>query len=175
MATQIWYSQYLAAIKQLYEWFSPSVCLSAYHIFFTMFAPLYHHEISKVITNDRINVDAKGHGQRWNVKVTEVKTKRICFWTVTSLNSHMKMKWCTNFMWLRRGALFFQGHLSHSKVTRLTHWGFPKCNSSLGSQMSHRALWRIEEVPRCFPRSYINFQVHTGQKIADFDPNISGP
>ena len=45
---------------------------------------------------------------------------------------------------------FFQGHLSHSKVTRLTHWGFPKCNSSLSSQMSHRALWRIEEVPHCF-------------------------
>ena len=48
---------FLAATKQLYEWFSPSVrpsvrlsvclseCLSVCHTFFTMFLSSYHHEI----------------------------------------------------------------------------------------------------------------------------------
>ena len=36
----------------------------------------------------------------------------------------------------------------------------------------HRKAWcSIEEVAYCFPRSSIKFQGHTGQKIADFDPN----
>ena len=43
----------LAATKQLYDWFSPSVCLSVRlsvclsvrHTFFTMFPSSYHHEI----------------------------------------------------------------------------------------------------------------------------------
>ena len=47
--------QFLAATKQLYEWFSPSVrpsvCLSVRlsvrHTFLTMFLSLYHHEISR--------------------------------------------------------------------------------------------------------------------------------
>ena len=40
---------FLAATKQLYEWFSPSVCLSVCpsvcHTFLTMFPSSYHHEI----------------------------------------------------------------------------------------------------------------------------------
>ena len=40
---------FLAATKQLYDWFSPSVrlsvCLSVRHTFFTMFPSSYHHEI----------------------------------------------------------------------------------------------------------------------------------
>ena len=40
---------FLAAIKQLYEWFSPSVCLSVClsvrHTFLAMFPSSYHHEI----------------------------------------------------------------------------------------------------------------------------------
>ena len=35
----------LAATKQLYEWFSPSVCLPVRHTFLTMFPSSYHHEI----------------------------------------------------------------------------------------------------------------------------------
>ena len=37
--------------------------------------------------------------------------------------------------------------------------------------MMHKAWCDIEEVPYCFPRSSMKFQGHTGQKIADFDPN----
>ena len=62
---------FLAATKQLYEWFSltvcPSVCLSV-----TPFSLCFHHRIiikfSGVITNDRSDVHAKDQGQRQSVK-----------------------------------------------------------------------------------------------------------
>ena len=44
-----------------------------------------------------------------------------------------------------------------------------------GFEMMHKAWCSIEEVPYCFPRSSIKFQGHTGQKIADFDPNWAFP
>ena len=37
--------------------------------------------------------------------------------------------------------------------------------------MMYKAWSSIEEVPFCFSRSSIKFQGHTGQKIANFDPN----
>ena len=53
---QLWWRtdrQFLAATKQLYEWFSPSVrpcvrpsvCPSVRHTFLTMFPSFYHHDI----------------------------------------------------------------------------------------------------------------------------------
>ena len=102
---------FLAAAKQLYEWFSPSVPPS--HTFFTMFPSSYHHEILGVITNDRSDVHAKGKGQRSKVKVTEVETKLSCLQTVTPFWIHI---WQWNdgqsLMWLRRGALiaFLRSH-----------------------------------------------------------------
>ena len=49
------YDVFLAATKQLYDWFSPSVRLSVYHTFFTMFPSSYHHEIFR----------SYYHGQKW--------------------------------------------------------------------------------------------------------------
>ena len=50
---------FLAATKQLYDWFSPSVCPSVRpsvrHTFFTMFPSSYHHEIFR----------SYYHGQKW--------------------------------------------------------------------------------------------------------------
>ena len=37
--------------------------------------------------------------------------------------------------------------------------------------MMQKAWSSIEKVPYCFSRSSVKFQGHTGQKIADFDPN----
>ena len=37
--------QFLAATKQLYKWYFPSVCPSVCHTFLTMFPLSYHHEI----------------------------------------------------------------------------------------------------------------------------------
>ena len=40
-----------------------------------------------------------------------------------------------------------------------------------GYEMMHKAWSNIEGVPYCFSRSSVKFQGHTGEKIADFDPN----
>ena len=79
-------NSFLAATKQLYEWFSPSVCLSVCP-FVTPFSLCSHHRVimkfSGVITNDRSEVRAKGQGQRLKVKVTEVKIQLSRLRTVT--------------------------------------------------------------------------------------------
>ena len=104
-------SSFLAATKQLYEWFSPSVrpsvCLSL-----TPFSLCSHHRIimkfSGVIINDKSDVHAKGQGHRSKVKVTEVMTPLSRFRTVTPVWNHI---WWWNdaysLMLLRRGALLF--------------------------------------------------------------------
>ena len=48
-------SCFLAATKQLYKWYFPSVCPSVRHTFFTMFPSSYHHEIFR----------SYYHGQKW--------------------------------------------------------------------------------------------------------------
>ena len=103
---------FLAATKQLYEWFSPSVCPSVC-LSVTPFSLCSHHRIimkfSGVISNDKSDVHAKGQGQRSKVKVTEVKTQFRCFGTVTPV--WIDIGWWNDaqtLMLLRRGAhLFF--------------------------------------------------------------------
>ena len=106
---------FLAATKQLYDWFSPSVrpsvcpsvCPSV-----TPFSPCSHHRIimkfSEVITNDKSDVHAKGQGQRSKVKVTEVTTQLNRFRAVSPVWIHI---WWWNdaysLIMLRRGALLF--------------------------------------------------------------------
>ena len=97
---------FLAATKQLYKWYFPSVRLSV-----TPFWLCSHHRIMKfsgVITNDWRKVHAKGQGQRSKVKVTEVTTQLNRFRTVTPVWIHI---WWWNdaysLMLLRRGALLF--------------------------------------------------------------------
>ena len=102
-----YYSSFLAATKQLYKWYFPSVRLSV-----TPFWICSHHGIimkfSGVITNDQSKVHAKGQGQRSKVKVTEVTTQLNRFRTVTPVCIHI---WWWNdaysLMLLRRGALLF--------------------------------------------------------------------
>ena len=107
--------QFLAATKQLYEWYflsvCPSVCLSVC-LSVTPFWLCSHHRIimkfSEVITKDQGNVHAKVQGQRSKVKVTEVTTQLNRFRTVTPVWIHI---WWWNdtysLMLLRRGALLF--------------------------------------------------------------------
>ena len=102
---------FLAATKQLYEWFSlsvrTSVCLSV-----TRFWLCSHHGIIMkflgVITSDRSDVHAKGQGQRSKVKVTEVTTQLNRFQTVTPVWMHIWW-WSDAYslIMLRRGALLF--------------------------------------------------------------------
>ena len=102
---------FLAATKQLYDWFSPSlrlsVCLSV-----TPFWLCYHHRIimkfSGVISKYQGKVHAKGQGQGSKVKVTEVTTQLNRFRTVTPVWIHI---WWWNdahsLIMLRSGALLF--------------------------------------------------------------------
>ena len=106
---------FLAATKQLYKWYfpsvRPSVCLSV-RPSVTPFWLCSHHRIimkfSGVITSDRSDVHAKGQGQRSKVKVREVTTQLNRFRTVTPIWIHI---WWWNdaysLIMLRRGALLF--------------------------------------------------------------------
>ena len=110
---------FLAVTKQLYEWFSPSVCPSvrpsvrpSVCLSVTPFSPCSHHRIimkfSGVIINEKSDVHAKGQDQRSKVKVTEVNTQLDRFRTVTPVWIHI---WWWNdaysLIMLRRGALLF--------------------------------------------------------------------
>ena len=94
---------FLAATKQLYEWFSPSVCLSVRlsvcpsvcHTFLTMFPSSYHHEIfgsyyqwQKWRPCKRSRSEVKGQGHRGHNPTYPFPDCN------SSLNSHMMMKWC---------------------------------------------------------------------------------
>ena len=114
---------FLAATKQLYKWYFPSVCPSVRLSVcpsvclsvcpsVTPFWLCSHHRIimkfSGVITNDQSKVHAKGQGQRSKVKVTEVTTQLNGFRTVTPV--WIDIWWWNDaysLMLLRRGALLF--------------------------------------------------------------------
>ena len=110
---------FLAATKQLYKWYFPSVrpsvrlsvCLSVRPSVTPFWLCSLHRIIMKfsgVITSDRSDVHAKGQGQRSKVKVTEVTTQLYRFRTVTPVWIHV---WWWNdaysLIMLRRGALLF--------------------------------------------------------------------
>ena len=109
-------NSFLAATKQLYDWFSPSVRPSVRlsvrpsvgHTFFTMFPSSHHHEIFRRYYQWQSDVHAKGQGQRSKVKVTEVNTQLNRFRTATLVWIHI---WWWNdaysLMMLGRGALSF--------------------------------------------------------------------
>ena len=107
--------RFLAATKQLYDWFSPSVCLSvrlSVCLSVTPFSPCSHHRIimkfSGVITMVKSDVHAKGQCQRSKVKVTEVNTQLSRFQTLTPVWIHIWL-WNHAHSWKlhRRGALLF--------------------------------------------------------------------
>ena len=146
---------FLAATKQLYEWFSPSVCLSV-RLSVTPFWLCSHHPIimkfSGVITSDKSDVHAKGQGQRSKVKVREVTTQLHRFRTVTPVWIHIWW-WddAYSLIMLRRGALLFfkvirQISRSHSSKNRRIwpDWVFPDCNSSLNSPMATKWCTKLE-------------------------------
>ena len=146
---------FLAATKQLYKWFSLSICLSVC-LSVTPFWLCFHHciitKLSGVIANDRSDVHAKGQGHRSKVKVTEVITQLSLFRTVTPVWIHI-LWWndAYSLMLLRWGALLFlrssvkyQGHTAKKIFEFDPDWAFPDCNSSLNSPMATKWCTKLE-------------------------------
>ena len=98
---------FLAATKQLYKWYFPSVrlsvclsvrlsvCPSVRHTFLTMFPSSYHHEIFRSYYQwqkwrpcKRSRSEVKGQGHRGHNPTLPFPDCN------SSLNSHMMMKWC---------------------------------------------------------------------------------
>ena len=151
--------RFLAATKQLNEWYFPSVCLSVRPSVCLSVTPFWlcsHHQIimtfSRVITNDKSDVHAKGQGQRSKVKVTEVMTPFSRFRTVTPFWIHiLRWNYAYSLMLLRRGALLFfkvirQISRSHGSKNRRIwpNLAFPDCNSSLNSPMGTKWCTKLE-------------------------------
>ena len=91
--------RFLAATKQLYKWYFPSVrlsvCLSVRHTFLTMFPSSYHHEIFRTYYQwqkwrpcKRPRSEVKGQGHRGHNPTLPFPDCN------SSLNSRMMMKWC---------------------------------------------------------------------------------
>ena len=149
-------SCFLAATKQLYEWYFLSVCpsvrLSVRHTFLTMFPSSYHHEIFRSYYQwqkwrpcKRSRSEVKGQGHRGH-------DPNFRFRTVTPVWIHI---WWWNdtysLMLLRRGALLFfkvirQISRSHgAKIAEFDpDWAFPDCNSSLNSPMAMKCCTKLE-------------------------------
>ena len=96
--------RFLAATKQLYERFCPSVPSV------TSFSQCSWHriimEVLAIITVDKNHIHAKGQGRRSKVKVTEVKNKFCHILDISGIH-----RWLGNdaqsLKWHRRGVLFF--------------------------------------------------------------------
>ena len=149
---------FLAATKQLYEWYflsvRPSVCLSVCLSVTPFWLCSYHRIIMKfsgVITKDQGNVHAKCQGQMSKVKVTEVTTQLNRFRTVTPVWIHMWwrndcLKCCLGEVpyCFSRPSVKFQGHTALKIVEFDPDWAFPDCNSSLNSPISMKCCRKLE-------------------------------
>ena len=155
------YRWLLAATKQLYEWFSlsvcPSICLSVC-LSVTPFWLCYHHCIimtfTGAITNDRSDVHTNGQGQKSKVNVTEVVTQLSRFRTVNPVWNHI---WWWNdafcLMLLRRDSLLFfkvVRQISRSHGTKIADFypnlAFPDNNFSLNWPLAMVRCTQLEVV-----------------------------
>ena len=132
-------------------------------------------------------VQVKGQCQRSKVEATEVMIPLIRFRTVTPVWIHI-WRWndAQSLTLLGRGALLYFKVIC--QISR-PHWTknrrFPselgvsglhlQFEFTNGYKMMHKAWSSTGEVPYCFPMLFFKCQGHTGQKVADFDPNWAFP
>ena len=144
---------FLAATKQLYEWYFLSICPSVRLSHLFDYVPIIvsswnFQELShwtRVRSCKRSRSEVKGQGHRGH-------DPNFRFRTVTPVWIHI---WWWNdtysLMLLRRGALLFfkvirQISRSHgAKIAEFDpDWAFPDCNSSLNSPMAMKCCTKLE-------------------------------
>ena len=148
----------------------PSVCLSVTPFWLCSYHPIIM-KFSGVITSDKSDVHAKGHGRRSKVKVTEVTTQLNRFRTVTPVGIHIWW-WddAYSLIMLRRGALLFfkvihRISMSHGSKNRriwprLGVSGLKlKFEFTNGYEMMQKAWRSIEEVSNSLQGHPSNFKV----------------
>ena len=114
--------QFLAATKQLYEWFSPSIHLSVRlsHLFHYVPIIVSSWNFQELLPMTEVRSMQKDKVRGQGSRSLRCKPKFAVFWTITPVWIHI---WWWNdaqsFMLLRRGALFFsrssfkfQGHMA---------------------------------------------------------------
>ena len=160
---------FLAATKQLYEWYFLSVCPSV-----TPFWLCSHHRItmkfSGVITKDQVRsmqkVKVKGQGHRSPIWI------HIWWWNDTHslMNCLREVPYC-----LSRSSVKFQGHTALKIIKFDPYWAFPDWYSSLNSPMGTKCFTKLEvaqkRCPIIFQGHPLNFKVTRLKKIVDFDQN----
>ena len=126
---------FLAVTKQLYEWFSLSVC-PPIRLSFTPFSCSHHHIIMTfwVIFIDRSDVVVQKVKVRGQMSSHRGQNKFRAFLECnSSLNWLMATKWCIKLeVTQKRCTIVFQGHLRNFKVTQdkkfvdfYQNWAFP--------------------------------------------------
>ena len=174
---------FFAATKQLYEWFSPSVCMSIR----PSVAPFWLCSHHCIIMNFQELLPKTEVMSLQGVKVRSQRSRsqrsQPNFRNVTPVWIHI---WWWNdaysLIMLRRGALLFfkvmrqisRSHGSKKIVKFNPDWAFPdklQFEFTNGYEMLHNAWSSLEEVPYSFWRSFVQFQGHAALTIVEFDPN----
>ena len=149
----IWgFLAFLAATKQLYEWYFLSVCLSVSpsvrlsHLFDYVPIIVSSWHLLELSPRTRVRSMSK-------VKVTEITTQLNRFRTVTPVWIHI-WRWNDTYslMLLRRGALLFfkvirqisRSHAALKIVEFDPDWAFQDCNSNLNSPMGMKFCTMLE-------------------------------
>ena len=167
--------RFLAATKQLYEWFSPSicpsVCPSVFHTFLTMF-PLYYHEnfqellpMTTVMSMQKVKVRGQRSRTQRSKPNLAVSGPYLQF-DFTYDDEMIHKAWCCLGevpCWFLRSSVKFEGHSAKNIVDFDPNRAFPDCKSSLNSPMPivFRVICQIS-------RSHWT-------KNIDFDQNLAFP
>ena len=140
---------FLAATKQLYEWYSLSVCLSVCpsHLFDYVPIIVSSRNFQELLPMTEVMSMLKVKVRGPKVKVTEVTTQLNYFRTVTPVWIHI---WWWNHAYglvhycFSRSFVKFQGHRALKSVELDPDWAFPDCNSSLNSPMTTKWCTKLE-------------------------------
>ena len=163
------YIYILAATKQLYKWYFPSVCLSVR--LSVRLSHIFHHvpiivsswnfqELlpwSKVMFMQKVKV--RGQRSRSQRSTPNLAVSGLQFEFTygneiihTAGSSIEEVPYCFS-----RSSVKFQGHLALKIVEFDPDWAFPDCNSSLNTQMATKWCTKLEVALKRCP---IVFQGH---------------